>query len=219
MIVIDELKRKVESNSLEVEDIIDLAVANNKDSIDFLKNSIKDYQWEDFLEAKRSNKVPLATWSSIVIAYLEGGYKSLKRYVISESGDYLDTSRFVIGVLENIKSRETIKEIINLFGELLLSPNIDYELSKKLIKAINLLMSFPPAVEVDDKDKRILRFFIHKFLSFYGDEDGCRYIALCALRGVGNSNSIEIIESYPKLTGSYKGVENVVIKAIKQKNK
>lgn len=215
----NELKQKAENHLLEVEDLIELAVAKNTDAIPFLREATEEYQWDDVVAAKTSNKVPLATWAAVVIAYLEGGHDALKQYVSSESGEYLETSRFVIGVLDDIKSAETVKGIIVLFDKLILSPDIDRELSKKLASAINLLLSFPPMIQIDDTDKIALRGFIHKFLSLYGSEDSYRYTAFCALRGVGDLASIETIKSYPKLTGSYKGVESIVIKAIKARNK
>jgi hypothetical protein len=60
---------------------------------------------------------------------------------------------------------------------------------------------------------------MHKYLVLYGRERDDKYTAFCALRGVGNLDSIELIKSYPKLTDAYKGVEGIVIKAIKTRNK
>ncbi|GAB3476824.1 hypothetical protein [Marinomonas epiphytica] len=215
----NELKKKAENHLLEVEDLIELAVAKNTDAIPFLREATEVYQWDDVVAAKTSNKVPLATWATVVVAYLEGGFDGLKQYVSSDSGEYLETSEFVLAVLDDIKSKETIKGIITLFDELIKKPEINYSLSLKLVDAINLLLSFPPLIEIDSKDKNTLGAFVHKFLSLYGEKDSSRCAAFCALRGVGDLASIETIKSYPKLTGSYKGVESIVIKAIKARNK
>lgn len=214
-----ELKIKAENHLLEVEDLIELAVAKNIDAISFLKEATEEYQWDDVVTAKTSNKVPLATWAAVVIAYLEGGCDALKQYVTSESGGYLETSRFVLAILSDIKSKETIIGIITLFGELIKTPENDHSLSLKLVDTINLLLSFPPLIKIDDKDKDTLNAFVHRFLSLYGTQESSRCAAFCALRGVGDLASIEVIKSYPKLTGSYKGVESIVIKAIKARNK
>ena len=214
----DELKIKAENHLLEVEDLVDLAVAKNTDVIPFLKQAIEEYQWEDVVAAKTSNKVPLATWATVVIAYLEGGCEGLKRYVYPEKGKYFDTSEFVLAVLDDIKDKDTIKGIIELFGSLIKKPEISYSLSLKLVNAVNRLLSFPPLVEIDNADKEILRTFVYRFLSLYGEEENPRCSAFCALRGVGDIDSIKKIKSYPKLTGSYKGTESIVVNAIKSRN-
>ena len=214
----DELKIKAENHLLEVEDLVDLAVTKNTDAIPFLKQAIEEYQWDDVAAAKTSNKVPLATWAAVVLAYLEDGHDGLKRYVSSETGEYLDTSQFVLAVLNDIKSKDNIKGIIGLFAHLIEKPETSYLLSLKLADAVNLLLSFPPLMEIDNEDKEILRTFVYRFLSLYGEEESSRCAAFCALRGVGNLDSIKRIKSYPKLTGPYKGTESIVVKAIKSRN-
>ncbi|WP_070971800.1 hypothetical protein [Vibrio sonorensis] len=208
----DELKLKAENHLLEVEDLVDLAVAKNTDAIPFLKQAIDDYQWDDVVAAKTSNKVPLATWATVVVAYLEEGYDGLKRYVCSETGEYLSTSEFVLALLGVIKNKETIKGIIELFGNLINKPEISYLLSLKLVSAVNRLLSFPPLMEIDNEDKEVLRTFVYRFLSLYGEEENPRCTGFCALRGVGDLDSIKKIKSYPKLSGPYEGTESIVIK-------
>ena len=215
--MLDNLRKKIETN-IEVEDLIELAVKKQYKAIPILDKAIIEKEWEDHITAATTKKVPLKTWALVVMSYLEKGCTGLKRYTDTTNGSYLETSRFVISVLQEIKCEETLKNLIFLFSDLIDDPSIDKNLSDKLISAINFLLSFKPYLNIDSEVQVVLRRFVLKYLSLYGDAVKDRATAFCALRGVGNLESIDIIKSYPKLTEPYKGLEGMVIKVIKSRN-
>lgn len=135
----------------------------------------------------------------------------------SDSGDYLETARFVIAILDDIKTKDSVESLIKLFINLIDNPSLSSELSNKLISAFNLLLSFSKEIELEASDELLIREFVYKYLELYGEIESNRSSAFCALRGVGDIESITKINSYAKLTGSFKGVEKVVIKAIKSR--
>ncbi len=182
--MLNYLTNKIENNLLEVEDLIDLAINSKEEAVPILKDSINRYGWDDIESSEETKKVPLATWSLVIIAYLEGGYDGLKKYVISDGGEYINTARFVLAVLSEIRNKDTIKSIIRLFDSLIESPEINQVLAKKVISSINSLLSFPPFINIDNDDRELLRNFMHKYLVLYGTERDDKYTTFCALRGL-----------------------------------
>lgn len=213
----ENLRKKIENN-IEVEDLVELAVKNEVGAVPILKKAIEEKKWEDYKTTLKTKKVPLKTWSLVVIAYLESGYVGLKKYVYSDDGRYKETADFVLSVLDDIKSKDTVKSMISLFYKVIQDPSVDRHLSNKVVSTINRLLSFKPYLNIDVEDKEILRVFLVKYLSLYGEDYKDRSSAFCALRGVGDLGSIDIIKSYPKLKEPYKGLENMVIKVIKSRN-
>ena len=195
-----------------------LAVKNEVGAVPILKKAIEEKKWEDYITAIKTKKVPLKTWSLVVIAYLESSYAGLEKYVYSDDGEYIETADFVLSVLDDIKSKDTVKSMISIFYKVIQDPSVDRYLSNKVAITINRLLSFKPYLSINVEDKEILRGFLVKYLSLYGSDYKDRSSAFCALRGVGNLESIDIIKSYPKLKEPYKGLESMVIKVIKSKN-
>ena len=215
--MLDNLRKKIETN-IEVEDLVALAVKNEVGAVPILKKAIDEKKWEDHITAATTKKVPLKTWSLVVIAYLESSYAGLEKYVYSDDGEYSETAHFVLSVLDDINSKDTVKSLISIFYKVIQDPSVDRYLSNKVAITINRLLSFKPYLCIDVEEKEILRDFLVKYLSLYGDDYKDRASAFCALRGVGDLESIDIIKSYPKLKEPYKGLENMVIKVIKSKN-
>lgn len=215
--MIDSLRKKILNNDFNVEDIVQFAVDGDLNGIPFLNKAMDEFSWKEVGEADKLKLPPFKTWALIVISYLEDGFTGLKNYVYSDSGDYLETARFVIAILDDIKTKDSVESLIKLFINLIDNPSLSSELSNKLISAFNLLLSFSKEIELEASDELLIREFVYKYLELYGEIESNRSSAFCALRGVGDIESITKINSYAKLTGSFKGVEKVVIKAIKSR--
>jgi hypothetical protein len=213
----EDLRNKIVNNDFNVEDIVQFAVSGDISGIEFLNKSIEEFSWKAIGDNDLQDHPPFKTWALIVICYLESGFSGLKNYVFSDAGAYLETSRFVISVLDDIQTEESVRCLMNLFKDLIDNPTKNHELSIKLISAFNLLLSFSKAIKLESSEKTIIRNFIYKYLDSYNDVEGNRSSAFCALRAVGDLDSIVKIKTYPKLTGAYKGVESIVIKAIKSR--
>ena len=209
------LREKIEKNEFNVEDIVKFAVDYNVDGISFLSSSIEEFSWKGIEDENDENVPPYKTWALIVISYLESGFLGLDKYVTSEEGGYLDTATFVIAILDDIKTSESVECLVNLFGEIIENPAKNHELSRILIKAFNIILSFSKDINLKASDKIVIREFIYKYLALFGSVDSDRASAFCALRGVGDNESIKKIKNYPKLGNPYKGIEKIIIKEIK----
>lgn len=195
----------------EVEDVLALASLNSKDVSDKLRKAADEYGWLDLLDARKKNKVPMAEWSRVVVCYLEGGWADvaelLKRYEGNE--------QFVLGLVNQVNDESSVTFILDNFSRVLSDPSENHTLAEKLINVINELLSFSSKISLNTRDISCLRNFAHSYL-LLELSDSQRAVAYCALRGVGNKKSIELVEKGEPLSGSWTGVESLVIKAIKK---
>lgn len=206
---LEEVKDKVVSKSLEVEDILACVNVSDSEISYFLRSLINDFGW--LRDSESENKIPYISWIETVITFLEEGYDGLKDYKSKEL-----KGQFVLGLLESMHTDNSVYALIEIFESELTDPELDIALSKKLVTSINLLMSFDPEITIDENAKSKIRRFLHYFLN-ETLEDSFRANVYCALRGVGNKKSIEMIEKLPKLKGSWVGVEDISVKAIEKK--
>lgn len=213
---LDSLTKKAATNQLEVEDLISLAVSGDKSHADFIDILCAKYKWLDAESAQRESKVPLAAWAKVVVVYLREGYDGLAALVDTKSSGSVDNARFVISVLKELHTRESVELLIKVFNDLLNNPDLNNVLTGKLVTAFNLLLSFPPMLDIDKGSEKIIRSFLHKSIELNPSESELASI-YCALRGVGDESSIDLIKKGIQLKSHWKGTEQLVTTKIRER--
>lgn len=206
--------KKIKENTLEVEDVLDSARTGNSSTAKFIMDLAGKHSWEDFEETGGRRRVPLRTWSKVVALYMEKNHYGLSSLVRDKDGKYLDTAKFVASVLEHVHTRESFLMLLSNFSEIFENPCGNSELCKKLVESINLLLSFPPKINVEISEAEVVRGFLHKLLESANDNNELGNI-YCALRAVGNQQSIVLMQNRPLLSNEWAGIESQVIKMIK----
>ncbi|HEY4481346.1 MAG TPA: hypothetical protein VI489_00685 [Candidatus Brocadiaceae bacterium] len=217
MKVIDDLISKEKNGELEVEDILDLVKIRNASLVPGLKLLKSEIAQKDSYSLL---SVPYDRWIDMVCEFLEQGYAKLTETARRNR----DMARFAISVLEATKDIEGFKSIVNILASCDLNDPVGYENSVRCLSAINLMISFDDEIKFTEEEADITRSSIHKYLAFVKgkkklDEAGV-IVAYCALRKIGNNETINVIKEMPALKSVENiGVDKMVISAIKKRNK
>lgn len=190
---------------LEVENLLDLALIGDAETANFLRDLREEWVRQGEIGLYNAT---FQSWALVVELYLRDGYSGLSS--LSKGGG----AQFVISLLEHLHSEDSLKALMHLYSEVIDEPEVNVEISDKLVASLNSMLSFPPIIDVDIASKDCLRGFIHRYMGFVID-DGKYATAMCALRSIGDETSIDLIKSKKPLTGSWSGTEKMVIKSIK----
>jgi len=214
--MLTELFEKRKRNELEVEDILQLAKGGiKKIFVNDLKN-LKIIKVEGN-EQKENQSINL--WIDIIIDFFENGYQKLIE--VAKAGD--KKAVFAIGVLEETKTIEGFRSLIAILKNCSIENPVEYEIAVATISAINNMISFDSIVTVEESDASVARQFIHNFLIYANNPSSNEkdlVIAYCALRKIGDLNTIKLIKKMRPLSRPENlGIDSVAISAIKSRIK
>ena len=130
-----------------------------------------------------SRVVPLAAWARVVSMYAREGHPGLLA-LATEPG----LADFVIGLLEELKTKEALDTLLLAFHAQLDAPERDVACAARIATALNLMLSFKRAIPVEPAQAARLRTFLHALYAC-AENDAQRASALLALRGVGDEHS------------------------------
>ena len=123
-----------------------------------------------------------------------------------------------IALLSELHLPESVTALIRIGQPLWRHPEKDLSLSLSLADAFNLLLSFKNAPEIDDATRTNIRSFLHRLLALDLD-DSARSSAVCALRGVGDARSIELIRALPPFEHPWSGLERLALRQIQRRQR
>ena len=212
--IIKKLEKLEMSNSLEVEHILALVHKADKLIIPQLKELSEKNNWS---EINDELIIPFATWVEIICEYLSEGIHK----IISLAMEKNNYSHFAIAVLEELKTIESVNGLSRVLSSCNLSVEKDYKIAIKILSSINLKLSFNNSIHLPLHEKEQLRKLIElKLMQIEASEFKTVsdvVICLCALRGVGNEETIAMIKKRTPMEDTiYKGLEKKIIKFIKK---
>lgn len=216
----EEIIKKIDLNMLEVEDILKLAKYPKEETCMFLEKSINKYNWKSYCEVDRGKDIPFASWARVVIEYIKDDLQGLRNLITkSKSESSGNEAYFVIFLLESIGTKKSVIDLMTLFSDVMDEVNINYETSKSLVEAFNLMLSFSSDIKLNNDEEERIRIFLCKYLDLYGSKDRDRALTYLALRGIGDNSSIELINLQKKIESDKNlvGIENIVVKHIKKR--
>lgn len=203
------LKRKAADNSLEVEHLLKVATLGDASDAPLLRQLKVEHDWSDTGREGNDKVVPFGLWCDVVCCYLKHGYLGIVEMAHHDE-DLLD---FCFGLLEDVKTLESVSALLAIGGPVVEHPRTDQALSLKLAKAFNLLLSFNGAPSIDEATTSVIREFLHRLLN-QDLAEAQRATCVCALRGVGDATSLELIQGLPSFSGSWVGLEASACKQI-----
>lgn len=191
-----------------------LKVAAIGDAADaqFLRALKHQHGWSDTGREGRKRVVPFGRWAEAVCRFLEEGVAGLVRM----AGESPGTAEFCTGVLEELKTTESVSALLAIGGAVVERPEKDVELAVRLADGFNTLLSFKGAPAISPAVESQVREFLHRLLSLTLTEEQ-RASAVCALRGVGDGTSVAIIAGLPPFRGSWTGLGAVLTRHIKRR--
>lgn len=204
-----KLRRLEENSKLEVENIIEAAFTRDECIATELESMSDDFNWceENIVDGRRC--VPFAKWARFACTFIRDGYTGL---VSAYDGE----NDFSLAFLEAYKTPESVYSILEIAKKLGNSASVKSK--EDIANAINLLLSFKGGSIIDESKIDELRDLLHSY--FNQDLEESKKVSIyCALRGVGNQSSIDLIEMQEKLSDPWRGLESQVIKSIRNRVK
>ena len=209
------LRRKSGRHSVEVEDLLKFAILGDAKAVPVIRELESKHGWSRSDHNNNVRIVPMARWADVVCEYLSGGCNALVAYARKADTDSLNFSISVLEVLKSTESAIALKE---------LSSDVVRALPDRLIDAIqisdgiNLTFSFKNAPDISKDTECELRTFLHRILKQdLRSHDRARVV--CALRGVGNEESIQIISGLEQFDGAWSGLQAIACDAIRKRLK
>ena len=206
------LQRKAADNSLEVEHLVKVASIGDAKDASFLRTLKTEHKWSDTGREGRARVVPFGRWTEAVCRFLEEGYAG----VVRMAGEGPGAVDFCVAILVEMKTPESVAALLTIGGPVIGKPGLDVQLATLLASSFNRLLCFKDRATVNEEVERRVRQFLHQLLVVNLTE-AQRAAAVCALRGVGDAESIALIERLPPFRGPWAGVEQQTIRQIKQR--
>ena len=207
------IERRFERGDLEVENLLALLKRPDPNVGAELAATSEKFGWPSLQEAEsRSTSncrvLPYGAWAEVVVEFSKGKFRALGELLKRSS-----TSSFVVAACETIRTSESLEFLLASHADLIANPIANIKASALLASAMNSLLSFKPRVTPSAEQEVTIRRFLEK-LALGSSKPEIRGIAYCALRQVGDSGSIGLIESLPALTGSWAGAQTAAKRAI-----
>lgn len=206
------LRKKALKNDLEVEHILRSARQQVPGLAEELDRLIVDCEWTDGGKTNTGLIIPFRKWAITAATFCRGSYSALA-YLHHSDNSYLS---FILTLLEELHSDESLNTALTLRPDVILTPSVDLQTAFQLAASLNLLLSFPPTISVNPAQAVSIRSFLYD-LSECAQEESERALVLCALRGVGDKDSLAFIASVPDLQYPWHETKQRAIKAIRRK--
>ena len=191
---ISSLRSKARRNTLEVEHILAAAKARTPGLKDELNSLAREFEWSNTTHLPDGKHVvPLAKWAEVSGKYAEGGISAL-----ADLAREPDNANYVIGLLEELRSRDATEALISFFPDVLRQPETSITTAWRLSRAFNQLLSIKGAVTPTDRQAIAVRSFLVLFHAAAATEPE-RAWAIYALRGVGDQSSLDFLSKLPDL--------------------
>lgn len=206
------LKKHAANKSLEVKHLLKLAVDGDPAAVPLLRQMKIENGWNKVAWSDESCVIPSGPWVDAICCYLERGYRGL----IDDARDNRDATDFCLGVLEGLSTPESVAAMMEIGGELIAHPSYDRRTAVRLADAINQILSFKDAPPIDEYQRIRLRDFLHHLLSLeltIEEKTSC----ICALRGVGDEESLELLKSLEHMPRGWEFVVRSVFRAIRKR--
>ena len=212
--MVNFLVSKAKSKQIEVEDILKLVKKIQPRSINDDLNELKLQISTNYDEEV---SILFNKWIDIVSIFFEKSYNGLIEIALQNK----NFAPFAISVLEETKTSEGLKSLIEIIRNSKLKDNDGYKSILDSIAAINMMISFDDDIFIAPEDSESAKSLIHDFLKFNKENtfnEGDVVVAYCALRKIGDLETIKLIKNMPALMESQNmGIDSTVMKQIEKK--
>jgi hypothetical protein len=206
------LSRRAADNSIEVEHLLEVAAVGDAVDAPFVRALKIEHGWSNTACVGSSRIVPFGRWADTVCRFLEDGYTGLVAMSVEAAG----SAKFCIGLVEEIRTPESVFAVLAIGRTVIERPAIDVQLALRIANAFNLLLSLKDVPTVAPSVEHEIRDFLHRLLEIELSEEQ-RASAVCALRGVGDESSAARIAALPPFQGNWAGLEASAARQIKKR--
>jgi hypothetical protein len=187
--------------TLEVEHLLRAAKSGTPGFAAQLDALSREMGWPtEIPDGDTSDTIPICfgAWARVVSMYARGGFDGL-RSIALEHG-YLD---LVLALAEELRTPAALAFVLAVGADLLAQPDADFHRSTALASTLNILLRLPSlAVFLGPDQASLVREFLHT-LARRAPSDNVRGTAYCALRYVGDAETLRLLEALPRLGGEW----------------
>jgi hypothetical protein len=206
---IADLKRKASRGTLEVEHLLQAAIACLPDLTNELQQLAAQFNWKSAEECQATREVPLATWAKVAGAYAHEGLAGL--HALRHQHPL-----FCVGILEQVRSEAAVEALLTWWPEAISAQNEAPDFAWRIAMALNQILSFKGAPEIAEASCASVRQLAHGLYSVAGSEPQ-RAMALLLLRGVGDGRSLVFVSQANEFEGAWADTKRSVAEAIRRR--
>jgi hypothetical protein len=190
---------------IEVEDVLAVAKKGERCDAASLRALAASGNWKRVTESS-PGEVPLRSWTDAVALYLEAGVGAVEQWVHQRSDEFA----FVVGVLEAVASPESTAAVLRLCA----SAEADAAEFAATLGTLNLLLTFN-LKSVPDQLAQDSRVFLHNVVRRHQANEVLAQ-AYCALRRVGDSETVALLEHQPDLSPPWESIRRAALRRIRR---
>ena len=207
-----------ETHRLEISDVVKIAAKREKADAAFLQQLRAEYDWPDSNRLGDDLVTPWGMWCESVCQYIAGGPSRLAELATGKD-TCIPHFYFSVSVLTEIKTKESVAALCKIADAI---PNLPIgELERpvgKIAEGFNLILSLKGAPEISATMKRRVRNFLHAQLTEPLPAVDMASV-FDALRGVGDSKSLALLETLDDLPEPFDDDRSDAIAAIKKRRR
>ncbi|PQO38985.1 hypothetical protein C5Y96_03690 [Blastopirellula marina] len=211
-----KIRNLYESHTLEVSDLVKIALARSKSDATFLQALRAEYAWpDDELEAG-DHVIPWGRWCEVACRYIHGGPAALGK-LGTDAKTCLDYFDYCVSFLSSIQTKESVAAVCQIAEAT--PPQCAKQIERptlQLAEAFNLLLCIKGAPKISKATEKRVRDYLHR--QFDQElETVERASVFDALRGVGDKTSLELLEQAEDLPEPFEDERMDAVKAIKKR--
>ncbi len=209
---------------MEVHHLLDFVRLGDPVAINELIELADAHRWPSRgrIPGSTERNVPLRRWCDYVCAYLRDGCEAIGQMALDpeewalDLEDGLEPGLFAFGVLEEIRSTESVAALILTTERALAMDECPDGVLQAAAGALcSSLRGDPPAL-LDRQGRKRLRRVLHDLVARMASHSHLAAVYL-ALGAVGDIRSIEVVQERPALGSPWKGLEAQVIRTIRSR--
>lgn len=202
-------------NELEVEHLLALIQAPDPSLISVLNDLEAEHGWPHSHLVAGQHVVPFGRWSEVVKAFIQSGVSGLEKLIdkASPKEEYLS---FCLAVLEELHNKEAVASTLRILRKH--KDQLSEEEIDGITSTFNFLLSFKPEISIPPEEESEIREFLHSRVEHPLETKNLATV-YCALRGVGDETSVEILNRAKELDPPWSDTRKIAINAIRKRLK
>lgn len=215
-----EAKARRGARAVDVEDLLALAAAREPGRSARLRALAAGWPLRGREPGSAARVPPLGRWAAYVCAALEGGPDAVVALARTAEERALDAedgfgeASLALGVLAAIPTEESVRGVLALAADAAADLDGRRALAVGCASALNELTALGDPVAVGDEPAAAARAFLHALLARpLATAEAA--VACCALRGVGDAASLEVLARVPELPRPWAGTVRAAAGAIR----
>lgn len=206
------LRKKARDGSLEVEHLLRAAIEKPQGLAEELSRLAVVHGWKDeSIQPDETRVVPFAKWAVVAATYANEGFIGLR--ALAQKPENIE---FVLGLVEEIHTNESVSLAIDVCEKYLADLPQFEGIAFRLASSFNLLLSFKHAPPVTAVQASTIQKFLFSLYP-YANSEAERALVLLALRGVGDRDAIQFVDSAKAFSEPWSSTKESVLRALRKR--